>query len=789
MISVEEIHKLEKHSERDDYLVIQFNRVDDVPEYGAGYFLNGTRQDIYIKSYISKDLAQTIPGMMSLNDFGDGPNRDKDYEEYLKITNNVRQIGRLSDNHFTLRKHDSGSAIWNSYHNYKMKPSQLGKNALLTVELYHASRKQSVATAQRAFQHGQQADAAHGMLGVVHIPLHELIDNNNDNNTNTNKKEHEFQTYYFNRNHHELSHTQIKYPNFSVKLRRLYQNSPPPRIKTFFMIRHGESKWNLAQEKGSISGMLHRDHSLTLTGANQAKGFNTAWRRYIDRTEGKTLSQLHDDEVATYVDAKYIITEDDRKHHRKNHQLTENEKAILNGKPLSYVEQTRPVVKKKVSFLSKIKGKLWSGKTKEKSDNSNSNSNRNSNSHDDNTIKSADGDGDVDGDYDDNRSRSSSIDMDMEDIPAPPTSPTSATTAASLDLGKSDKGIINNNNDDNDNDNEESVFTHVEDISKRLITKTEKKILMPASLVKQRLEYIKQFLHADGVHVSPLTRAIQTALFTLEMHPAMYGDGKGLNIMSTIREFKGVGGIDTVGRVIGKEIKTRTFDEIIDIFDEHEAIRTASHIDFNYGDAELHWWTDINHFEGKKEMNERMCEFIDFAQFTYEVNPIFVGHSNFFRYFYSNYLSDIISHNRPTLCADLRKNRLSNACGLAVTVLFEEEEDYDDDDDDNYGSSSGDNIIGNNKNRSRGNSITDFLQGIGSGDNNDNSDPHPKVGEKHGSSNARYNQDRGKHVARIIDADVIFSDHRLSFANGNKISKEFNSNDNDSSSKKIEVEP
>ena len=68
VIGVEEIAQLDRSSDRNDYCIVQILSVDDVPTYDNGYFYSGTRQDIYIKAYLSKDL--TIPGMMSKKDFG-----------------------------------------------------------------------------------------------------------------------------------------------------------------------------------------------------------------------------------------------------------------------------------------------------------------------------------------------------------------------------------------------------------------------------------------------------------------------------------------------------------------------------------------------------------------------------------------------------------------------------------------------------------------------------------------------------------------------------------------------
>ncbi len=58
----------------------------------------------------------------------------------------------------------------------------------------------------------------------------------------------------------------------------MFVKEAPPLYRTFFLIRHGESKWNEAQEKIHIAGMLNRDHPLTEDGINQALSLNARWK-------------------------------------------------------------------------------------------------------------------------------------------------------------------------------------------------------------------------------------------------------------------------------------------------------------------------------------------------------------------------------------------------------------------------------------------------------------------------------------------------------------------------------
>jgi hypothetical protein len=80
--------------------------------------------------------------------------------------------------------------------------------------------------------------------------------------------------------------TQGKNPNFSITLRRVYTTATAPLYRTFFLIRHGESKWNEAQAKISITGMLDKDHPLTSDGINQACALNARWR--LAKSQGKS---------------------------------------------------------------------------------------------------------------------------------------------------------------------------------------------------------------------------------------------------------------------------------------------------------------------------------------------------------------------------------------------------------------------------------------------------------------------------------------------------------------------
>jgi hypothetical protein len=71
-----------------------------------------------------------------------------------------------------------------------------------------------------------------------------------------------------------------KYPRFSLTLQRKYIDSSPPKKMTFFLVRHGESKWNKAQQDGNITGLFNLDHALTVRGIQQALDLRSGWQEF-----------------------------------------------------------------------------------------------------------------------------------------------------------------------------------------------------------------------------------------------------------------------------------------------------------------------------------------------------------------------------------------------------------------------------------------------------------------------------------------------------------------------------
>lgn len=92
---------------------------------------------------------------------------------------------------------------------------------------------------------------------------------------------------------------QGKNPDFSVTFRRAFINTPPPLYRTFFMIRHGQSKWNRAMSRINITGLLDRDHALTTEGIKQAIELNSRWRQEL--IQDTNFNSLHADTSTSFV--------------------------------------------------------------------------------------------------------------------------------------------------------------------------------------------------------------------------------------------------------------------------------------------------------------------------------------------------------------------------------------------------------------------------------------------------------------------------------------------------------
>ncbi|KAJ1440297.1 hypothetical protein B484DRAFT_466781 [Ochromonadaceae sp. CCMP2298] len=176
-----------------------------------------------------------------------------------------------------------------------------------------------------------------------------------------------------------------------------------------------------------------------------------------------------------------------------------------------------------------------------------------------------------------------------------------------------------------------------------------------AQLACRREAYVRLFMRSDVVISSPLTRAVQTACAAMWGHSALTKND--LTLYSIIREVKRPGGLDTIGTEVGGGILRRAHSELQ---------QTVGRVDSN--DANIPWWSPLSSFETEREQRDRIVEFVTYSRYCPHKLPVFVGHSLFFKAFYSKRVSAPMQQERPLLCSNLKKYRLANATLLAVTV-------------------------------------------------------------------------------------------------------------------------
>jgi hypothetical protein len=188
----------------------------------------------------------------------------------------------------------------------------------------------------------------------------------------------------------------------------------------------------------------------------------------------------------------------------------------------------------------------------------------------------------------------------------------------------------------------------------------------------RKKEYMKLFLHADAIYSSPLTRALETAVLSMDGHRALLASG--ISLYSVIREVKRLGGFDTVGVEYGEGILKRLRAELSQIMMDEKKIHSLLTFPIDINDADQPWWTPLTSRDSSADQQERVREFMTFARYCDSKLPVFVGHSLFFKAFYSKRISNELLNNRKSLSENLKCFRLSNASMLAVTVQFIEKE-------------------------------------------------------------------------------------------------------------------
>jgi len=165
----------------------------------------------------------------------------------------------------------------------------------------------------------------------------------------------------------------------------------------------------------------------------------------------------------------------------------------------------------------------------------------------------------------------------------------------------------------------------------------------------------------QALFVSPLTRAVQTALVAARGHPLL----KKRNVLCRhLREKKNLIGLDTIGSATGYQICERVRMTLHESGDQIKRLDVAQVTDVNFdiNDCTTEWWTKT--VEDEKTVVNRISEFSQFLRHQNEMRVLLVGHSLWFRILLKNFgPEDHIGGKR----------KLSNAGCVGMTWEWDEE--------------------------------------------------------------------------------------------------------------------
>ena len=189
---------------------------------------------------------------------------------------------------------------------------------------------------------------------------------------------------------------------------------------------------------------------------------------------------------------------------------------------------------------------------------------------------------------------------------------------------------------------------------------------------------LNDFLEADAIYTSPLCRATQTCLIGLQGHPAMVPSASKphITLVSTAREVKKVGGMDTVGGFVDQEILQNVRQKTAAVIGEEKTAESMGHIVADPYDAQNEWWTTADDMDRESDMANRFYGFVSTLRFSNRSGiaghpTIVVGHSLFMREFCLNFMDPDLAESDP-IAMQLTQKKLSNACMVRLELEFDD---------------------------------------------------------------------------------------------------------------------
>lgn len=175
----------------------------------------------------------------------------------------------------------------------------------------------------------------------------------------------------------------------------------------------------------------------------------------------------------------------------------------------------------------------------------------------------------------------------------------------------------------------------------------------------------QSFAEAEVILVSPLARALQTALLCLQSHRTALRDG--LKLRSELREVKSYWGRDTQSKSRHHEILERCFE---DFKKKGVDVDVLQDIQVDTGNTRHEWW-DAS-MEHPETLHTRTRELLTQVKLRSHRKVIMVTHSILIKHIIRAHMCP---GNQTPLAAALTKTKLPNCGVLAIRANFQEDVD------------------------------------------------------------------------------------------------------------------
>jgi broad specificity phosphatase PhoE len=204
---------------------------------------------------------------------------------------------------------------------------------------------------------------------------------------------------------------------------------------------------------------------------------------------------------------------------------------------------------------------------------------------------------------------------------------------------------------------------------------------------------------AKVIYVSPLTRAVQTAVLCFGRHVvnnSLTDEGRTeFVLMPSARERHKLGGRDSVPVATGAGVVERAIEELLSLYDssaecaeeqqevceeynpsvprrgymssQKDLLETIRNLRFDVQDVKDRWWRP-GPVEPESALRLRMQEFMSQLLYSPHDTMVVVGHSLFFQNVFRHYLSDTFTSNEASLAKDLQTLKMPN-CGVVRLEL------------------------------------------------------------------------------------------------------------------------